>query len=174
MTKKIAKSPERYTFQKDSYLERCANKGVEPDADYLAVLDNISKQNEEWDTQEHQHNLEYDLRTTEWLIDKVRSNVSYAQNIYAALCNNEFQKLDTWPILKDEHWGCSWRHAGGIVANMRGQGDYIDWYCSGMGDGLGNGDRDKSKRYVAEGVVTDDVRADLLELGWKVKENTDK
>ena len=114
------------------------------------------------------NNMEYDLRTCEPFLKKVRSSDTYAQNLYAALCNNDFTKLDVIPILKEEKWSCSWRHAGGIIANMRVQGDYIDWYCSGIGDGLGNGDTTGVKGYVSESVVTDEIREDLKKLGWIV------
>lgn len=117
------------------------------------------------------NNLEYDLRSTDWILTKVRENQTYAQNLYAALCNNDFVRADAWPILKEEYWGCSWRYAGGIIADMQQQGDYIDWYCSGIGDGLGNGDADGSRGYVSEGVVTDEIRQDLRTLGWLVVDN---
>lgn len=110
-------------------------------------------------------NLEHDLKITEWMRHKVRTSDHYAQNLYAALCNNDFQKQDVWPVLSDETWGCSWRYAGGIIADIRGTGDYLDWYCSGMaGDDLGirpNGG------YVSEGYVTDEIEQDLALLGWK-------
>ena len=173
MTKKIAKSPDRNSFQKIKYLDRCAQNNTEPNPDYLAMFDNIKVQVQDWEQQAHTYDLEYDLRTCEWMVDKTRSSKTYAQNLYAAMCNNDFQKLDTWTILADKTWGCSWRHAGGIVADMRGQGDYIDWYCSGMGDGLGNGDSDGSKRYVGEGFVTDEIEEDLKQLGWKVLPDED-
>jgi hypothetical protein len=78
----------------------------------------------------------------------------------------QYLKLDVIPVLKEEYWSCSWRHSGGIVANMRQEGDYINWYCSGIGDGLGNGDPDGIKGYIAEGVVTDEIKEDLKRLGW--------
>ena len=78
----------------------------------------------------------------------------------------QFIKLDVIPILKDQRWSASWRHAGGIVADMLQQGDYIDWYCSGMGEGLGNGDADGTKGYVPEGTVTEEIKEDLNKLGW--------
>ena len=112
--------------------------------------------------------MEYDLRSAEWICEKVRNTDKYAQNLYAAMCNRDFMRNDVLPILKEETWSCSWRYAGGIIADMRLEGDYIDWYCSGIGEGIGNGDIDGSKGYVAEGVVTDEIREDLLKLGWIV------
>jgi hypothetical protein len=119
---------------------------------------------EEW----KKNNMEYDLRSSQYMLDKVRASDTYAQNLYAALCNNEFQRREVMPILKDETWGCSWRYAGGIIADMREQGDYIDWYCSGIGSGLGNGDETGTKGYVPESTVTEEIEQDLLKLGWQV------
>ena len=105
--------------------------------------------------------LEYDLRTCDWIAEKCKSDV-YAQHLYAALCNNEFKKNELWPLLKDQRWSCTWRYAGGIVADIREQGDYIDWFCSGIQD------LDAVNDYIPEGVVTDEIRADLERLGWLV------
>ena len=126
-------------------------------------------------------NMEYDLRSCEWMVDKVRAREEYAQNLYAAMCNRDFIKNDVWPLLKDQTWSCSWRYAGGIVAHMCGKGDYIDWYCSGIGGGklseeeLNKMDAESIARYewmnehfVGEGHVTDEIREDLLKLGWIV------
>ena len=105
-----------------------------------------------------EHDLETDLSKTSWIVDKIRNDDSYAQNLYAALCNNQFQKSEIWPILKDEVWSCSWRYAGGVIADIREQGDYMDWYCSGMG-GLATYDAEENKEfmskmnYVPEGAV---------------------
>ena len=167
-----SKSPKRHTFQVNNYIERCKDEGKEPNSDYLDFWKSVSQQddenmaNPEW----QKNNLEYDLRSTDWILDKARATETYAQNLYAALCNNEFTKNDVWPILKGEKWACSWRHAGGIVADMREEGDYIDWYCSGMGSGLGNGDESGAKDYVSESFVTDEIRQDLLKLGWIVSD----
>ena len=121
------------------------------------------KETDEW----KKNNLEYDLTSTDWIVAKAKASERYAQNIYAALCNMQWQKLDVVPILKDEYWSCSWRHAGSIVTNMLGKGDYIDWFCSGMGTGLGNGDPDGTKGYVPESEVTDEIREDFAKLGWQ-------
>ena len=120
------------------------------------------------------NNMEYDMSQAEWFVSRVRGSKTYAQNLYAAMCNNSFQKQDVWLVLKDEYWSCTWRSAGGIVANLEGQGgDYMDWYCSGMGSGLGNGDTDGDLHYVGESVVTDEIGADLALLGWRVVEDPD-
>jgi len=120
-----------------------------------------------------EHDLETDLSKTSWIVDKIRNDDSYAQNLYAALCNNQFQKSEIWPILKDEVWSCSWRYAGGVIADIREQGDYMDWYCSGMG-GLATYDAEENKEfmskmnYVPEGAVTDAIKQDLHKLGWNI------
>ena len=183
---KLAASPDRNTFQQERYLERQAKKGLTPenDEDTRAMAEyyqswNDEKAAKEADPQWKKDNLEWDLRSTEWITDKARRSESYAQNIYAALCNTEWQRKDVWPILTGQRWSCSWRYAGGIVADMRGQGDYIDWYCSGIRDiGVYAPDNGKElteeqkarveivNKFVGEGHVTDEVRQDLDRLGW--------
>lgn len=125
------------------------------------------------------NNLEYDLRSNVRIVEKCRRSKIYSQNLYAALCNTEWQKLEVMPILKDQTWSCSWRYAGGIVADLRGEGDYIDWYCSGIrGDAteeeLKNMTEEIRSQYlyyqnnfVGEGDVTNEIRADFRELGWQ-------
>jgi len=75
-----------------------------------------------------------------------------------------------WQILKDQTWSCTWRYAGGIIADMLQQGDYIDWYCSGIVDGSLRDVEDDAVRdrkgYVGEGIITNEVREDLARLGW--------
>lgn len=113
--------------------------------------------------------LEHDLNQAVWLIEKVRLDRNYAQNLYAALCNMQWQKQEVWPVLNNDLWGCSWRYAGGLVARLEGKGgDYLDWYCSGIGDETPDTGRwiDRPKTYVPEGTVTDEIREDLGRLGW--------
>ena len=170
---KISKSPERHTFQAENYVKRCEEKGEEPNEGYLNIYKSARQQDEEnmVDPKWQKNNMEYDLRSTDWMLAKVRESDTYAQNLYAAICNNDFCKREMWPILKEEYWSASWRHAGGIIADMREQGDYIDWYCSGIGDGLGNGDITGAKGYVPESVVTEEIKDDLYNLGWLVVES---
>ena len=171
----ISKSPDRNTFQKENYLKRQAEKGKTPDNDDTtrAMVDYFDSWNDREDMQEadpkwRENNLEWDLRTTDWILEKARNSPAYAQNIYAALCNNEFIKLDVIPILTEQKWSCSWRYAGGIVAHMIEEGDYIDWYCSGIKGGLNfdGDDEDGPPGYAPEGKITDEIREDLKRLGW--------
>jgi hypothetical protein len=169
----ISKSPERNSFQKEGYLKRCEAEGKEPDQNYLDLFQKIIEDaDKKWlDPKSKENNLEWDLVTTDWILEKVRTNDAYAQNLYAAMCNNEFTKREMWPILKEEKWGCSWRSAGGIIADMQQKGDYIDWYCSGIrNDNNYNPDINIAypNGYVPESVVTDEIESDLNRLGWIV------
>ena len=167
---KISKSPERHTFQKEGAIKRAEENGEEPNQAYIDMWDQIkiNDANKFDDPASHTNNMEYDLLTTDWILEKVRTSDAYAQNLYAAMCNRDFQKLEVLPILKNQTWSASWRYAGGIIADMQEKGDYIDWYCSGIGDGLGNGDLDGTKGYVPESVVTEEIENDLKKLGWIV------
>ncbi len=59
-----------------------------------------------------------------------------------------------WDFYKQPDWiySCSWRYAGGMIADLRGLGeDYMDFYCSG-----------------GEGLVDPEIEEDLYKLGWMV------
>lgn len=184
----ISKSPNRNTFQKEKYLERCEAEGSFPSEDYLRMFDSFAEKREEVEASEEfkRNNLEYDLRSTSWILDKVRASDAYAQNLYAAMCNNEFQKIDVFPILANQTCSYSWRYAGGIIADMQMKGDYIDWYCSGIrGDisdeeyhNLSKEDQEQylyvKNNYVPESVVTEEIAEDLERLGWRVLEQDDE
>lgn len=138
----MSRSPTRFPSHSDSLFE-----------------DDVKREDdEEW----KKSSMEYDLRTTEWILEKVRNSDRYAQNLYAAMCNNTFRKNHIFSILKEEDWYCSWRYAGGIIADMKEYGDYMDWYCSGIGPTEGFED------HIDEGIVSDEIRADLFKLGWLV------
>ena len=179
----ISSSPDRNTFQLENYVKRQEEAGKLPAPEYLEMFKTWREQDEanivdpEW----QKDNMEYDLRSTQWIIDKVKGDEVYAQHLYASMCNNDFTKNDVWPILTEKRWSCSWRHAGGIVADMQGKGDYIDWYCSGIRDAKVLDDDEfraltkeqqesyiQGKKFVPESCVTDEIREDLLKLGWIV------
>ena len=186
MSKLPSSSPERHTFQRDAYRQRREEAGEDISDEYVTMLEQIRTQDKlKWtDPERCVNNMEYDLVTTDWILAKARASGAYAQNLYAAMCNNDFQRNDVWPRISDQKWHCSWRSAGGIIADMRQQGDYIDWYCSG----INNGDWQKppeevaamtpdqqeyyhmQTQFVSESVVTDEIREDLFRLGWLVIE----
>ena len=162
----VNSSPARGTFIENNYLDQCKIDGQAPSEDRLELFKTLRERDRDRlaDPAWQKDNLEYDLRSTEWICNKVKGNSSYAQNLYAALCNQDWQKNDVWPRLKDQRWTCSWRYAGGIVADMRESGDYIDWYCSGI---QGEPDDDwVDLGHVPEGTVTDQIQEDLFRLGW--------
>ena len=89
--------------------------------------------------------LEYDLIKNERIVSKCVNSEIYCQQLYSSLCNNKF-------FYGDKEWTCSWRMAGGIVADIIKDGNYLDWYCSGN-----------------ESFVTDEIKLDLMMMGWIVK-----
>jgi hypothetical protein len=166
----------RETLAEDPLNEDAINS-IQHYEDY-DIQDKLRSQDPEW----RKNNLEYDLRSTEWIIEKTKSDKAYAQHLYAAMCNNDFQRNDVWPILTGKTWSCSWRHAGAIVADMREQGDYMDWYCTGIQSdepidevfqNMDDHQRQEffeTKSYIGESIVTEEIREDLLKLGWIVIE----
>jgi hypothetical protein len=181
---KVNSSPDRHTFQLEGARERAKEDGKEVPEYYENFWKSAKQQDEEnlLDPKWQKDNMEYDLRSTKWICDKVKASDNYAQNLYAAMCNMQFIKLDIIPILKDQRWSASWRHSGGIIADMQEKGDYIEWYCSGIGnqekgfglDGYTPTPDPDGRNYVPEGVVTDEIKQDLKKLGWVAVEWEDE
>jgi hypothetical protein len=109
-------------------------------------------------------NLEDEMKRDKILIDHLRDN-ALANEFYSALCNTRWrlivEKSEDIRIidkLKGEEpgvWSCSWRYAGGIIAEIRSDHhgvneNYIDFYC------LGN-----------EGEVSELVRECFERMGWE-------
>lgn len=103
------------------------------------------------DYRSEQRDMAADMAAAPWLVAKVKASDVYAKALYAALCNMQWQQIDVLSILKNEFWGASWRAAGGIIADLRNEGDYMDWYYSGN-----------------EGHVVDEIHDDLARLGWRL------
>jgi len=178
-------SPKRGTFQIECQLRRVeeGDTSFEQAEEMIEFYKSHQQRVREREEQDEWKidNMEYDLRSTQWICDKVKHDDVYAQHLYAAMCNNEFTKNDVIPILTEKRWGCSWRYAGGIIADMQEKGDYIDWYCTGIRDTKELDDDQfqqltkeqqeyyiQGKKFVSESVVTDEIREDLLKLGWIV------
>lgn len=89
-------------------------------------------------------NLFRDVIDSETIKNKMRASKSYCKKFYAAMCNTDLYKVGS-----EGEYGYSWRAAGGLVADILGEGDYLDWYCSGN-----------------EGFVDDEIADDLNAIGW--------
>jgi hypothetical protein len=182
----LSTSPDRGKFQLETYLARCEKSGKLPNPDYIRLYESFigTRNQRDSDMGDGKNDLECDLRSTDWILDKVRKSDIYAQNLYAAMCNREFQKNDVFPILAAQTWSCSWRHAGGIIADMQEKGDYLNWYCSGLRNHVSDQQYmdltqeekaayEKVRDYVNEGCVTDEIEFDLNLLGWLVLDADD-
>lgn len=153
MSEKYFTSPQRFEFLKRSREKSLKDGLITPEQyqDWLSYIARCRSDDADPHT-EKQPSLETDLRYSQHTADKCKESEVYSQNLYAALCNNQFKKGNTV-------WSCSWRHAGGIVSNLREEGDYINWYCSGIGS---------ESPYVAESVVTEEIRRDIEGFGWSI------
>ena len=111
-----------------------------------------------------ENDLESDIMADPAVI-KLCADVGMAREFYSALCNMQWRKINTLPederimdILRGEEsdvWSCSWRYAGGIIAEIRSihyntNEQYIDFYCTGN-----------------EGYVSETVEECFKNMGWK-------
>jgi len=82
---------------------------------------------------------------------------------YWSLLNIKLMKLEYkfWVFPEpDPKWlySCSWRYAGGIIAEIRNQGeDYMDFFCSS-----------------GEGIIDLEFAKDMKQLGWIPIENNEE
>ena len=108
--------------------------------------------------------LEDDMNNNTELIEYFKDD-DVATEFYSALCNVRWIKINHLPedeqiIQKlkgeeDHTWSCSWRSAGGIIADIRNAHyntceNYMDFYCRGN-----------------EGHISDRVKECFLKMGWK-------
>lgn len=150
-----ATSPDRYSFMIENYKKR-----LEKDPENIEIKNtlNFYERCKALDSLENpkQNDLSYDLRKCDWIVNKCKASEEYSQNLYAAICNNSFFK-------NGSEWSCSWRSSAGIVSNLREEGDYIDWYCSGI---PAEWNEPMKGGMVGEGTITEEVRNDLASIGW--------
>jgi len=109
-------------------------------------------------------NLEADLKDDKIVITYCAEK-NVALEFYAALCNVDWYVYEDKP--EDERiidilsgnkpilWSCSWRYAGGIIADIRNNNynmseTYMDFYCGGN-----------------EGYVSPLVQECLERMGWR-------
>lgn len=88
-------------------------------------------------------NFESDLK--EIFSDRMKQDGDFCKQIWSSLANV------TWKHKKSYiEYAESFRYAGGLIAEIRGEGDYMDWYCSG--------------EYAT---VCDEIKKALAKKGWK-------
>ena len=92
------------------------------------------------------HKFEEDLQQ---LSSRIANDLDFATDVYGALCNMRWQNKED----SEDIYSCSWRYAGGLIAEMRDNTEYmnyLDFYCSGN-----------------EGQITEEVCEAFEKLGWK-------
>lgn len=94
--------------------------------------------------------LERDLVSSATVRERARSPL-FAELLYASLTGTLWRHRAT-----GEEWACTMRHAGAVAAGVRGEGDYLNWYCSG------------GEEHVDEGVL-----AAIEEIGWELIRDRD-
>ena len=102
----ISKSPERNTFQIKRLIEQ-VELGTAKAEDVEGTIQVYkSWQQQRLDLEEtaewKKDNMEYDLRSTQWIIDKVKADDVYAQHLYASICKNDITKNYVYPILTEK------------------------------------------------------------------------
>lgn len=140
---KIATSPDRGSFNRKIIQDQYEKSKISEE-DYIKWIELMDRAEEE---REIEKDLEFDLRSCVEIVEKCKKSENYSKKLYAALCNNIFEK-------DEKEYSCSWRHSGGIVADLNEKGDYIDWYCSGN-----------------EGILDEEICADLKKIGWSLKKH---
>lgn len=91
------------------------------------------------------HSLESHIYRNKEIQEKIQDE-AFAGKLYASLCNMQWRyKADP------DVWACTWRYAGGMVANLRDQDeDYIDFYGSGN-----------------EGTIDSEIGELFTAMGWQ-------
>lgn len=89
----------------------------------------------------------FEMTVEKALGDRIRGEDDFAVAMWSALSNVE------WFHVNGDEAGYSFRAAGDLVAAVRGEGNYMDWYCSGPA-----------------GCVHVDIEYALGEYGWYYEE----
>lgn len=58
--------------------------------------------------------------------DKMKKDDEFCAEVWSALANIIWKNDDA------EEFDATFRYAGGLIADIIGRGDYMDWYCCGV------------------------------------------
>jgi hypothetical protein len=75
--------------------------------------------------------------------ERIKADEWMARAMWSALANIDWRHEDGVAP------GFTFRGAGAFIAEIRGSGDYVDWYCSGP-----------------DGTVTEEIEKAMLAEGW--------
>ncbi len=78
--------------------------------------------------------------------EKIKTSDEFCKSLWSALANIDWINED------GTEFGCTFRYAGAIIADIRETGSYMDWYCRG--------------EYAT---VSDEIANELKKLGWTYK-----
>jgi hypothetical protein len=88
----------------------------------------------------------FEMTVNKVLGDKIRQHEKTACDMWSALTNVD------WHHANGDLASYSFRAAGDLIAAIRGEGDYLDWYCSGE-----------------PAIVTQEIAVALQAEGWTCK-----
>lgn len=85
----------------------------------------------------------FEIAVNAALGNRIRSDEELCRQMWSALANV------SWKHANGDTASYSFRAAGDMIAALRGEGEYMDWYCSGP-----------------EAVVSDEIREAMAAQGW--------
>lgn len=104
--------------------------------------------------------LEQNIKNTKWLVQKIKKNQFYAQNLYAALCYHTFVKANAYDILCANHVTINSLAAAQLMIEFYPETIELDWIPTNV--------YKIAAGFVRPGYITSEVAQDLNQLGWKV------
>lgn len=114
------------------------------------MLESMTKQQSIYTTE-----LTKRISSSQSIVQKLKEDDVFAQNLYAGLCNIEWYDITD----KTQTSLISWRRSGRLIADLRDKGEtYLDFYCSGSY-------RD-TPPYLTEGHLTDEVQNMIQSVGY--------